>query len=154
MHRLLLMLTLTFTLALSAALASSALAQTAATPDLSGTWKLNLSKSTLKSKLQPETITITTDGDKIQFHHSGQPKDRLETFIADGEEHPLGIWTETAPPRFVKTTWDKSTLVIEFINHGPNATFNAVQRWSLSSDRKSLTMQLPAPNLSYVYDKQ
>ena len=75
MHRLLL------TLALSAALASIAFAQTAETikpPDVSGKWKLNLSKSTLKSKLQPETITITTDTDQIQFHHSGEPKDRLK----------------------------------------------------------------------------
>lgn len=147
---------LLLTLALGAAFCSSAPAQTAATPDLSGTWKLNPAKSKLPKKppTKPETITIIADSDKIQFHHSGDPKDRLETFIADGEEHPLGIWLETEPRHFVKTSWDKSTLVIEFINHGLDAAFNSIQRWSLSPDGKSLTMEIPGPNLSYVYDKQ
>jgi hypothetical protein len=151
MYRLLL------TIAITAALITAASAQTVETtkpPDLSGKWKLNHSKSTLKSKLPSDTLTITTDGDKIQFHHSGDPKDRQETFIADGEKHPLGIWLESEPPQFVMTRWDQSTLVIEFINHGPNSTFNSVQRWSLSPDGKLLTMQIPGPNLLYVYDKR
>ena len=90
MHRLLL------TLALSAALCSTAFAQTAATPDLSGTWKLNLAKSKLEkhSKIKSEIITITTSGDTIQFHHAADPKDRFYTYTTDGKEHPVGIWTE------------------------------------------------------------
>jgi hypothetical protein len=90
MHRLLL------TLALGAAFSSPALAQTATTPDLSGTWKLNLAKSKLDkhNKIKSETITIITSGDTIQFHHAADPKDLLYTYVADGKERPLGIWTE------------------------------------------------------------
>ena len=134
---------------------TSALAQTTAHPDFSGTWKLNLAKSKPpNSKIKSEIITITTDGDQIQFHYSGEPKDRLHIFTPDGEEHPVGVWTETDPPSFVKTSWDKSTLVIEFFTRAPGGISGVIQRWNLSPDGKSLTMEVPTPKLSYVYDKQ
>jgi len=146
---------LLLSIALSAALCSTALAQTTAHPDFSGTWKLNLAKSKPpNSKIKSEIITITTDGDQIQFHHSGEPKDRLHIFTPDGEEHPVGVWTETDPPSFVKTSWDKSTLVIEFFTRAPGGISGVIQRWNLSPDGKSLTMEVPTPKLSYVYDKQ
>lgn len=152
MHRLLL------TLALGAALASTAFAQTATTPDLSGTWKLNLAKSKLDkhNKIKSEIITITTSGETIQFHHAADPKDRLYTYVTDGKERPIGIWTENDDYRGVKATWGNSVLVIETIvrSHGQDP-IHSTDRWSLSSDRKTLLLD-PDSNgkLSYVYDKQ
>src|SRR5215469_2309374 len=109
-------LVLVFTLA---AFASLAFGQTATTADLSGTWKLNFAKSTLPKKppTRPETVTISTEGNTIQFHHSGDPKDRLPTFIVDSKEHPIEIWAENFEHHFVKATWEKSVLVIQYIDN-------------------------------------
>jgi hypothetical protein len=152
MHRLLL------SIALGAALCNIALAQTAAHPDLSGTWKLNLAKSKLDkhNKVKSQAITITTSGDTIQFHYATDPKDRLYTYIADGKERPVGIWTENDDYRGVKATWENSVLVIEEIIRIPGqAPIHSIDRWSLSSDGKTLLLD-PDSNgkLSYVYDKQ
>ncbi len=87
MHRLLLKL------ALGAALTSTAPAQTATTPDFSGTWKLNLAKSKLPKKLpiKPQTVTIAADAHAIQFHFSTDPKDRLYTFVPDGKARTVYV---------------------------------------------------------------
>ena len=151
MHRLLL------SIALGAALCSSAPAQTATTPDLSGTWKLNLAKSKLDkhNKIKSQTITITTSGDTIQFHDSADAKDRLYTFIPDGKERPFGIWTENNDS-VVKARWENSVLVIETTirAHG-QVLIHSLDRWSLSSDGKTLLLD-PDSNgkLSCVYEKQ
>jgi len=152
MHRLLL------SIALGAALASSAPAQTAATPDFSGTWKLNLAKSKLDkhNKIKSQTITITTSGDTIQFHYANDPKNRLYTYVTDGKERPVGIWTENDHYRGVKAAWENSVLVLEEIIRIPGqAPIHSIDRWSLSSDGKTLLLD-PDSNgeLSYVYDKQ
>ena len=149
---------LLLTIALSAALASTSFAQTATTPDFSGTWKLNLAKSKLDkhNKIKSQTITITTSGDTIQFHYATDPKDRLYTYVTDGKERPVGIWTESDDYRGVKATWENSVLVIEEIIRIPGQDLiQSIDRWSLSSDGKTLLLD-PDSNgkLSYVYDKQ
>jgi len=149
---------LLLTIALGTALASSALAQTAATPDLSGIWKLNFAKSKVskKNKVRSDTITITTSGDTIQFHYSADPKDRLYTYIVDGKERPIGIWVENDDFIVVKATWEKSVLVIEHIVRVPGQDpIHDIDRWSLLSDGQSLMLD-PSSNgkLSYFYDKQ
>jgi hypothetical protein len=150
-------LILAFALAAFAGLASG---QTATAPDFSGTWKLNPAKSTFPSKkppTRPETITITSDGDAIQFHHSGDPKDRLPTFFVDGKEHPIQIWAENFEHHFVKAAWEKSILVIQYIDTpapGYGVTYYT-ERWSLSRDGKTLTKEVLAKAKElYVYDKQ
>ncbi len=141
------------------AFASLAFGQTATTPDFSGTWKLNLAKSTLPKKppIRPETITVTADGDTIEFHHSGDPRDRLPTFIVDGKEHPIEIWVENSEEHFVRAAWEKSTLVIQFVNKpapGHSVAYYS-ERWSISSDGKTLTKEVPGTVKElYVYDKQ
>ena len=146
-------------LALFTFFAGSSLAQTATTPDFSGTWKMNLPKSTIPKKASPprsDIVTITTDGDTIQFHYSADPKDRSYTYIVDGKEHPLGIWVENDSPRFVKATWEKSVLVIEYILRAPSQdVIHDTERWSLSSDGKTLTKDFEGKaKLAYVFDKQ
>ena len=148
---------LLLTLALGAALCSIVAAQTATTPDLSGTWKLNLAKSKLdkRNKIKSQTITITTSGDTIQFHYATDSKDLLYTYVGDGKERPLGIWTENEDST-AKATWENSVLVIETtIRSGAQVLIHSIDRWSLSSDGKTLLL---GPNsngkLSFVYDKQ
>ena len=84
MHRLLL------SIALGATLCSIAAAQTATTPDLSGTWKLNLAKSKLdKHTVASETITITSKDATIEFHYTTDGKEHAHAYIADGKERQL-----------------------------------------------------------------
>ena len=107
---------LLLTLALAAALVSTAFAQTTAQPDLSGTWKLNLAKSKLpkKVRIKPQTIRITTEDDAIQFHFSGDPKNRVYTFVPDGKVRTVYLvegkrrlgWGED-PVELVKARWEK-----------------------------------------------
>jgi hypothetical protein len=141
------------------AFASLFFGQTATTPDISGTWKLNLAKSTLPKKppTRPETITVTADGDTIQFHHSGDPKDRVPSFIVDGKERPIEIWAENSEQHFVKAAWEESTLIIQFLKTPApgNSVVYCSERWSLSSGGKTLTKEVPGTvKESYVYDKQ
>jgi hypothetical protein len=152
MHRLLLALTL------GATLATTAPAQTAATPDLSGTWKLNLAKSKLpkNSPTQPYTLTITTEGSKIQFRYSADPKDKVVTYIAiaDGKDHSE---FEGTPNARVKAKWNKSVLVIDSVIGLSNGfeIMHVTRRWSLSSDARTLTEESDAKTKElHVYDKQ
>ena len=90
------------------------------------------------------------------LHYSADPKDRSYTYIVDGKEHPLGIWVENDSPRFVKATWEKSVLVIEYILRAPSQdVIHDTERWSLSSDGKTLTKDFEGKaKLAYVFDKQ
>jgi hypothetical protein len=163
---------LLLSIALSAAFSSPAPAQTAATPDLSGTWKLNLAKSKLPKKLptKAETIRITTDGDAIQFHFSGDPKNRVYTFVPDGKVRTVYLvegkrrlgWGED-PVELVKARWEKSFLVIEYdVKSGLDpadpvdsmAPWPASLYWSVSIDGKTLTEKYDGSNWIRVYDKQ
>jgi hypothetical protein len=147
---------LLLSIALGAALVSTAFAQTTAQPDLSGTWKLNLAKSKLdkQHKIKSQTIAITASGDTIQFRDSADAKDHVYTFIPDGKERPFGIWDENNDS-VVKATWENSVLVIETtIRSGAQVLIHTIDRWSLSSDGKMLLLD-PNSNgkLSFVYDK-
>jgi len=163
MHRLLV------TLALGAALAGMALAQTATTPDLSGTWKLNLAKSKLPKKvgIKPQTIRITTDDDAIQFHFSSDPKGGRYTFVPDGKVRTAYLvegkqrlaWGEDSV-ELVKARWEKSSLVIEYdvksdldsVAIDPTPSLSLY--WSVSIDGKTLTEKYDGSNWIRVYDKQ
>lgn len=124
-----------------------------------GNLEVKSCESTLPKKppTRPETITVTADGDTIQFHHSGDPKDRLPSFIVDGKERPVEIWAENSEQHFVKASWEKSTLVMQFVKTpapGHSVAYCS-ERWSLSSDGKTLTKEVPGTVKElYVYDKQ
>ena len=147
MHRLLL------SIALGAAFSSPAPAQTAATPDLSGTWKLNLAKSKLDKHetITSETLVITSADSYVEFRHTIDGKDYPQRYITDGKERPIAevVGRQVSPHlnTMVKAEWQKSVLVIEVMHR--------TLRWTLSSDGRTLTLD-PDSNgkLSYVYDKQ
>jgi hypothetical protein len=155
---------LPLTLALSAALAGIAPAQTATTPDFSGTWKLNLAKSKLDkhNTIASETITITSKEGTIEFHYITDGKEQTHSYIADGKERRLA---EVQGGYVVqKATWKKAALVIEQSGRsGPSPGFGGTElwltgeRWTLSGDGHTLTLDskgFDSQRRTFVYDKQ
>jgi flagellar hook assembly protein FlgD len=66
----------------------SALAQTTAVPDFSGTWVLNVAKSTLPkdSTIKSRTIVIENKKSAIVFHYKTDGKKSTETYTPDGKK--------------------------------------------------------------------
>jgi len=158
MHRLLL------SIALGAAFSSPAFAQTAAQPDLSGTWKLNLAKSKLDkhNTVASETITITSKDATIEFHYTTDGKEHAHAYIADGKERRLA---EVQGGYVVqKASWKKSALVIEqsgradpSLGFGGTELWLTGERWALSGDGHTLTLDskgFDSQRRTFVYDKQ
>src|ERR1039457_2818315 len=91
----------------------SALAQTSAAPDFSGTWVLNPTKSTLAkdSTIKSQTIIIDNKKSAIVFHYKTDGKKSTETYTPDGKKRVAlnmasGQLTSSA-------SWHDSALVIE-----------------------------------------
>jgi hypothetical protein len=79
-------------ISLAIGLATLALAQNSATPDLSGSWTLNVAKSNLAkgSHIQSETLVIAYSGANIQFQYTDLGgTDVTMTHTVDGEEHVI-----------------------------------------------------------------
>jgi hypothetical protein len=154
---------LLLTLALGIACAGLALAQTAATPDLSGTWKLNLAKSKLDkhNTITSETLVITSADSCLEFRYEIDGKDYNHRYITDGKERPIAevLGRQESPHvnTMVKAQWQKSVLVIEQIVRAGNESevLHLITHWMLSSDGRTLTMNPDSGGkVSYVYDKQ
>ena len=157
MHHLLL------TIALGTALYSTAPAQTAATPDLSGTWKLNLAKSKLDkhNTIASETIRITSKHATIEFHYTTDGKEHTHAYIADGKERRLA---EVQGGYIVqKATWKKSVLVIDQSGRSdPSPGFGGAElwltgeRWTRSADGLSLKLDSEGfdNHQRFIYEKQ
>jgi hypothetical protein len=147
-------------------LALATLAQAPATPDFSGTWKLDPAKSKVakKTTLDPETIVIKCAGASIEIASSSNGKQSLEMFIADGKEHVdlnvpgAGHWTS-------KAEWKKSVLITEFVGRvkgidgGDFEILHNTTRWTLSPDGRSLAEKVSTslgdvPDQIFAYDKQ
>lgn len=150
------------TISLVFALASSAFSQAAATPDFSGTWVLNIGKSTLAKDdtVKSETITIDYKKSAITFHYKTDGKKSTEKYIPDGQPR---VTSNTASGQLTsKASWQDSALVIESTLQikVPNATVvvsglkPVVDRWSLSPDGRTLSHEVPDSKEVFVYDKQ
>ena len=88
----------------------SALAQTMAAPDFSGTWVLSAAKSTLAkdSTIKSQTIAIAHKKSTIVFDYKTDGKKSKETYTVDGKERGTNM-----PPASVisKASWRNSVLV-------------------------------------------
>ena len=153
-------LLVTITLVLAVTL--SALAQTAAAPDFSGTWVLNTAKSTFPkdSAIKSETIVIDNKKSEIVFHYKTDGKKSTETYTPDGKKHvslkmSSGQLTSIA-------NWRDSVLVVESTLDikVPNATVIVtglkpiVDTWTLAADGRTLTHEANEHKEIYVYEKQ
>jgi curli biogenesis system outer membrane secretion channel CsgG len=83
---------LLFTITLVLAVMLSALAQTTAAPDFSGSWVLNAAKSTLPkdSTIKSQTIVIDNKRSAIVFHFKTDGKKLTETYTPDGKKRVSG----------------------------------------------------------------
>jgi membrane-bound inhibitor of C-type lysozyme len=140
--------------------AASTIAQAPATPDLSGTWKLNPAKSKVakKTTLDPETLVINCAGASIEIAISSNGKQSLAMFIADGKEH-LVKDVPGSGQIYNRAEWKKSVLVTALgarVNSpGLGDTIaEHEQRWSLSPEGRVLAREFDNPKQTFVYDKQ
>jgi len=151
MRQLLVTITLIF------AVMFSALAQTTATRDFSGTWVLNATKSTLPkdSTIKSESIVIENKKSAIVFHYKTDGKKLTETYTPDGKKRVSGQLTSSA-------SWHDSVLVIESTLDikVPNATVVVtglkpiIDAWMLSADGRTLTHDAADHKEIYIYEKQ
>ena len=101
------------TITLVLAVMFSALAQTTAAPDFSGSWVLNAAKSKLPkdSTIKSQTIAIDNKKSEIVFHYKTDGKKSMESYTPDGKKRvslnmSSGQLTSSA-------SWHDSVLVIE-----------------------------------------
>lgn len=153
---------LLITIALFLAVICSECAKASAVPDLSGTWVLNVAKSTLPkdSTIKSQTIIIDNKKSAIAFHYKTDGKKSTETYTPDGKKRvslnmSSGQLTSSA-------NWKDSVLVIESTLDikVPNATVvvtglkPVVDTWTLSADGRTLTHDADDHKEIYVYEKQ
>jgi hypothetical protein len=159
---------LLLTLALSAAFCSSAPAQTATTPDLSGTWKLNLAKGkpridkSVRPSFNSQTVIITSTNTTIQFQFVNNEHEYTKAYIPDGKERVAA--EDAKVENLTIVAWKKSVLVIEEIGRWKapgytpeeRETFHFTDRWTLSGDGRTLTLDSTGVDKHHVlvYDKQ
>jgi hypothetical protein len=137
-------------------------AQDANVPDFSGTWVLNMSKSTLAkdSTLKSERITISQKKSDITFHYKTDGKKYTESFTVDGQAR---VTQNMSSGQLIsKARWQGSSLIIESTLEVkiPNVTVSVsglkpvVDTWTLAPDARTLSRQGPDGKEVEVYDKQ
>jgi hypothetical protein len=145
------------TITLVLAVMFAAFAQTTAAPDFSGSWVLDLAKSTLPkdSTVKSETVVIEHKKSAIVFHFKTDGKKSTEIYTPDGKKRAAGELTSSA-------SWKDSVLVIESTLDIkiPNATVVVtglkpiVDMWTLAADGRTLTHDALDHKEIYVYQKQ
>jgi hypothetical protein len=142
-------------------LAVPALAQKPAPPDLSGTWVFNPAKSTLPKGAtpNPETLVITCAEERIEIAASAAGKQILTTWTTNGKEYtrnPGGNIEIYASARWKKGVLFTESGVRAVIGGGMDRPDFAKdsERWSLSTDGRTLTREFEGAKQTFVYDKQ
>src|SRR5215813_11255815 len=153
---------LLITIALVLAVMFSGFATAAEAPDFSGTWVLDVAKSTLPkdSTIKSQTIVIDNKKSAIVFHYKTDGKKSTETYTPDGKRR-LSVKTSSGQLNS-SASWHDSALVIESTLDIkiPNATVvvtglkPVVDTWSLSADGRTLTHDSDDHKEIYVYEKQ
>jgi hypothetical protein len=143
---------------------ASALAQTPAKPNLTGTWNMDLEKSSFGGLEAPQSARylIRHLGSKLEMQYEQDGHITRVDVTPDGEEHVL----ETGPDNenLARVYWSGAVLVFEG-RIRPMASSNALpikwtSRWSLSPDKKVLTIerhiasQQEAVDQKVVFEKQ
>jgi hypothetical protein len=140
----------------------SALAQTTPAPDFSGTWVLNIAKSTIPkdSTTKSETIVIDNKKSAIVFHYKTDGKKSTETYTPDGKKR---VSMNTSSGQLTSSaSWHDSVLVIESTLDikVPNVTVvvtglkPVIDTWTLAPDGRTLTHDANDHKEIYIYEKQ
>lgn len=153
-------LLITITLVLAAML--SAFAKAAAVPDFSGTWVLNVAKSTLQkdSTIKSQTLVIDNKKSAIVFHYKTDGKKTTETYTPDGKKR---VSLKMSSSQLTSSaSWNDSVLVIESTLDikVPNVTVivtglkPVIDTWTLSTDGRTLSHDSDDHKEISVYEKQ
>jgi hypothetical protein len=137
-------------------------AQTTAPPDFSGTWVLNIAKSTLPkgSAIKSQTIIIENKKSAIVFRYKTDGKKLTEAYTPDGKKR---VSLDTSSGQLTSSaSWRDAVLVIESTLDikVPNATVvvtglkPVIDTWMLAADGRTLTHDAADHKEIYVYEKQ
>jgi hypothetical protein len=124
--------------------------------DFSGTWVLNLAKSKLEphSFVVSSTMVIKCLGTTVEIDDTTNGKKQSPwIYTTDGKEH----FFQEVPggDELAKATWEKSVLVTRLIGRKARPPFDFTDRWTLSSDGRTLTQQSTGRvKQTFVYDRQ
>ncbi len=126
-------------------LAAAALAQTASKPNFTGAWKLDAEKSNFGGLTVPASAEyiIRQTGSTVMLQYTSDGRSSRVDIIPDGSEH----LTETAADSetWTRAFWSDKVLVIESrskpLSSSSRPLISWTSRWSLSPDRKVLTIQ-------------
>jgi hypothetical protein len=140
----------------------SVLATAAEVPDFSGTWVLNIAKSTLPkdSTIKSQAIVIENKKSAIVFHYKTDGKKSTETYTPDGKKR-VSVKMSSSQ-RNSSANWHDSVLVIESTLDIkiPNATVvvtglkPVIDTWTLTAEGRILTNDADDHKEIYVYEKQ
>jgi len=120
-----------------------AVAPGAAPPNLSGSWKMNISKSdfgpmpaftSMVTKIQHAEPNL-----KMSTTFSGEQGERTfdRTLTTDGAEST----SEFGPMVFKsKCRWEGGTLLVDSVGSSDSGEFTVKEKWTLSEDGKTLTL--------------
>ena len=141
-----------------------------AKPDLTGTWKLNLAKSSYDPVPAPEseTIVFSKTGSTCTIATTSDNERGKEVyalpFTTDGTETatPKGIFPDTATLQYLSTTgeWQDSALVLTQKISYQSSPGTLKSTFTLSADGKTLTRAMHISvdqgefDTTSVYDKQ
>jgi hypothetical protein len=153
-------LLVTITLVLAAMF--SALPQSTAPPDLSGTWVFNSAKSTLAkdNTIKAETIVIEYKKSAIVFRYKTDGKKSTESYTPDGQKR---VTQNLSSGQLIsKASWHDSALVIEStldikmpgVTVAVTGLKPVIDTWTLSADGRTLTHDEAEHKEVFVYDKQ
>ena len=150
------------TITLVIAVMFAVFATAAEAPDFSGTWVLNVAKSTLPkdSTIKSRTIVIENKKSAIVFHYKNDGKKSTETYTPDGKKR-VSVNMSSGQLNS-SASWHDSVLVIESTLDikVPNATVvvtglkPVIDTWTLTAEGRTLTNNADDNKEIYVYDKQ
>ena len=152
-----LLITITLVIAVMSVFATAAEA-----PDFSGTWVLNVAKSTLPKDgtIKSRTIVIENKKSAIVFHYKTDGKKSTETYTPDGKKR-VSVNTSSGQLNS-SASWHDSVLVIESTLDikVPGATVvvtglkPVIDTWTLTAEGRTLTNDADDHKEIYVYEKQ
>ncbi len=114
-----------------------------AAPDFSGKWVLNKDQSTMRTRDgdKPDitmTIEQTADTLKVKQESSVEFMNREYSYKLNGETQEVagrGGRTSKVTPK-----WEGDVLVVTTVREGQQGTMTSTERWQLSADGKTLTV--------------
>jgi hypothetical protein len=135
-------------------------AQSTSPPDFSGSWVLNISKSTLAkdSTVKSETLVVDNKKGAINFRYKIDGKKSTDTYTPDGQNH---VAKDLGSSQLMSAaSWKESTLVVETVLQIkiPGISVSGVKpivvKWYLSADGRTLTNEADDAKEIYVFEKQ